>query len=191
MIRQAGQTLGAFFSRPGVQKFARDAATNAAIEGAVGVATEQLLPRALGAVPQASLPESILRQGVSSAIGSPIATALQRTGVPQSISNFAGAIAGQPAGQAVAQAVLPGPQSYPLGLDPEPTEAGHAGYGQLMAKQQMDALAERERYNNMINLALAKNYSHPSFIHHQSSGAPPAEVASNLVKSAFNAPRYG
>ena len=63
MIRQAGKALGAFFSRPGVQKFAKDTAINAAIEGGVGVAAEQVLPRALGIQPEASLGESILRQG--------------------------------------------------------------------------------------------------------------------------------
>ena len=182
MIRQAGQALGAFFSRPGVQKFAKEAAMNAAIEGGVGVAAEQLLPRALGVEPEASVAESVLRQGVSAAIGSPVATALQRKGLPQSVSNLAGSFAGQPVGQAVAQAVLPGPQSYPLGIDPEPTEAGHAHYGQLMAKQQMDAMAERERYNNMINLALARNYNPPSFIRHSSSGSTPVDAVNEMVK---------
>lgn len=191
MIRQAGQTLGAFFSNPNVQKFVQDSAVNAAIEGGVGVATEQLLPRALGTKPQATLAESLLRQGVSSAVGSPVATGLQRAKVPQSIANLAGALVGQPTGQAVAQAILPGRQSYPLGIDPEPAEAGHPGYAQLMAKQKMDAFVERERYNNMINLAMARNYNPPSFIHHQSSGPPPGEVASNFVKSAFNVPSYG
>ena len=191
MIRQAGQALGAFFSRPGVRKFAKEAAMNSAIEGGVGVIAEQLLPRALGVTPEASFAESVIRQGVSSAIGSPVATALQSKGLPQSVSNIAGSFVGQPVGQAVAQAVLPGSQSYPLGIDPEPTQAGHAGYGQLMAKQQMEAMAERERYDNMINLALARKYNPPSFIHHQSSGTSPQDTAMNLVKSGFNAPSYG
>ena len=60
-----------------------------------------------------------------------------------------------------------------------------------MAQQQMEAMAERERYNNMINLALARNYSHPSFIHHQSSGTPAQDIALNLVKSGFGASSYG
>ena len=191
MIRQAGQALGAFFSRPGVQKFAKEAAMNAAIEGGVGIAKEQLLPRVSGVKPEANVVESVIRQGMSAAIGSPVATALQSKGLPQSVANLAGSFAGQPVGQAVAQAVLPGQQSYPLGIDPEPTEAGHAGYGQLMAKQQMEAIAERERYNNMINLALARNYSPPSFIHHQSSGTSPQDTAMNIVKAGFSAPSYG
>lgn len=189
-MRKAGQTLGAFFARPGVQKFAKDAAINAAIEGGVGVAAEQLLPRALGVQPQASLGESILRQGVSSAIGAPLATGLEQKGIPKVIANFAGQLAGQPIGQSVTQAILPGNQAYPLGIDPEPHEAGHAQYGQLMAAQQIEAASERERYNNMINLAMARKYNPPSFIHHQSSRTPAQDVAMNLVKTGFNSTAY-
>ena len=191
MIKLAGQALKSFFSQPSVQQFAKKAAANAAIEAGVGVATEQLLPRVLGARPEASLGESILRQGVSSAIGSPIASVLEDKGLPKSVANLTGALVGQPAGQAFVQAALPGNQTYPLGVDPEPHQAGYAQYGQLMARQQLEAQAERERYNNMINLALARNYNPPSFIHHQSSGTPPQEVAMNLVKSGFSAPSYG
>lgn len=189
-MRKAGQALGTFFARPGVQKFAKDAAINAAIEGGVGVAAEQVLPRALGIQPEASVGESILRQGVSAAVGAPLATGLQQKGVPSAIANFAGQLAGQPVGQSVTQAILPGNQGYPLGVDPEPAEAGHAQYGQLMAKQQIEAASERERYNNMINLALARNYNPPSFIHHQSSGTPAQDIAMNLVKTGFSSTAY-
>ena len=187
MIRQAGKTLGAFFSRPGV----RDYLTNAGIEAGAQVAAEQLLPRALGQTPQSSLAESIIRQGTSAAVGYPIQKGLGKIGVPGPISYVGAQLIGQPAGQFAAQSLLPGNQSYPIGMDPEPTQAGHAGYGQLMAQQQMEAMAERERYNNMINLALARNYSPPSFIHHQSSGTSPQDTAMNIVKAGFSAPSYG
>ena len=181
-MRKAGQALGAFFARPGVQKFAKDAAINAAIEGGVGVAAEQLLPRALGVQPEASLSESILRQGIGAAIGSPIATGLEQKGVNKTIANFAGQLAGQPIGQSVTQAVLPGNQGYPLGIDPEPAEAGYAHYGQLMAQQQIEAASERERYNNMINLAMARNYNPPSFIRHSSSGSSPQDAVNEMLR---------
>ena len=179
MIRQAGKTLGAFFSRPGV----RDYLTNAGIEAGAQVAAEQLLPRALGQTPQSSLAESIIRQGTSAAVGYPIQKGLGKIGVPGPISYVGAQLIGQPAGQFAAQSLLPGNQSYPIGIDPEPTQAGHAGYGQLMARQQMEALmAERERYNNMINLALARNYNPPSFIRHSSSGSTPVDAVNEMVK---------
>jgi len=178
MIRQAGQALGAFFSRPGVRNYL----TNAGIEAGAQVAAEQLLPRALGQTPQSSLAESIIRQGTSAAVGYPIQKGLGNIGLPGPISYIGAQLIGQPAGQFAAQSLLPGNQSYPIGMDPEPTQAGHAGYGQLMAQQQIDAMAERERYNNMINLALARNYNPPSFIRHSSSGSTPVDAVNEMVK---------
>ena len=179
MIRKAGQALGAFFSRPGVRNYL----TNAGIEAGAQVAAEQLLPRALGQTPQSSLAESIIRQGTSAAVGYPIQKGLGNIGLPGPISYIGAQLIGQPAGQFAAQSLLPGNQSYPIGMDPEPTQAGHAGYGQLMARQQMEALmAERERYNNMINLALARNYNPPSFIRHSSSGSTPVDAVNEMVK---------
>ena len=178
MIRQGGQALGAFLSRPGVRNYL----TNAGIEAGAQVAAEQLLPRVLGQTPQSSLAESIIRQGTSAAVGYPIQKGLGNIGLPGPVSYIGAQLIGQPAGQFAAQSLLPGNQSYPIGMDPEPTQAGHAGYGQLMAQQQIDAMAERERYNNMINLALARNYNPPSFIRHSSSGSTPVDAVNEMVK---------
>jgi len=183
-MRMAGAKLGEHLAKPSVKNFAREAAVGAALEAGVGIGAEQLLPRALGQRPQASLGESVLRQGASAAIGSPVATALGRVGVPGSVAQFGGALVGQPIGQAVAQGILPGHQQYPLGIDPEPHQAGHANYGQLMAAQQFEAAREQQRAENQIALAYARNSSSPSFIQHFSSGMQPQDVAFNVLKLA-------
>lgn len=182
--RFAGSKLGQYLTSESAKKFAREAAVGAALEGGVGIAAEQLLPRAMGQQPQASIAESILRQGTAAAIGSPVATGLGRMGIPSVASQFAGQLVGQPLGQAVAQTVLPGHQQYPLGIDPEPHQAGHANYGDLMARQQYEAALEQRRANNQIALAYARNANPPSFIQHSSSGMQPQDVAVNILKMA-------
>ena len=179
--RFAGTELGKQLASEGAKKFAREAAVGAALEGGVGIAAEQLLPRAMGQQPQASLVERVLRQGTAAAVGSPIAAGLGRVGVPGAAAQLAGQLAGQPAGQAVAQAILPGNQQYPLGADPEPHQAGHAGYGDLMALQQMEAAREQQRAENQIALAYARNYSAPSFVYHRSSGNV-LDTVQNMMK---------
>lgn len=180
-ILKAGQKLASYFGRGSA---GRKIASSAGMDAAVGIGLEQLLPRALGTTPEATIPESVIRQGVASAVGTPFSMGLQKLGVPGSVSNLAGQIAGQPFGQAAAQAILPGNQAYPLGIDPEPAEAGHANYGQLMATQNVEAAQERLRYERALSLAYARNYKEPSFIQHSTSSDPTQSVR-DIINTGF------
>ena len=187
-ILKAGQKLASYFGRGST---GRKIASSAGMDAAVGIGFEQILPRALGTTPEATIPESVIRQGVASAVGTPFSMGLQKLGVPGSVSNLAGQIAGQPFGQAAAQAILPGNQAYPLGIDPEPAEAGHANYGQLMAAQNVEAAQERLRYERALSLAYARNYKAPSFIQHNTYSDPIKETENTLMKVFGRSTPYG
>lgn len=180
MIRKAGQLISQLISKPGF----RDYATNVGIEAGAQVAAEQLLPRVLGQQPEASLAESVLRQGTSAAVGVPVQKGMQKLGLPQAVSYVGSQLIAQPTGQFVTQALLPGNQSYPLAIDPEPAEAGHANYGQLMAEQQIQAANEKMKYDNMVRLAMARNYNPPSFVRHSSSGSAPQDAVNEMLRMA-------
>ena len=74
MIRKAGQLISQLISKPGFRNYA----TNVGIEAGAQVAAEQLLPRVLGQQPEASLAESVLRQGTSAAVGVPVQKGMQK-----------------------------------------------------------------------------------------------------------------
>ena len=89
------------------------ATTPFAVQTGVGVAAEQLIPRAMGRQAP-GLGESVIRQGVSQGIGMTVGAGLRAGGVNPTIAGFGGQLTGQVAGQFAADTLLPGKQNYPL-----------------------------------------------------------------------------
>lgn len=167
--RMAGTALKEFFGRPAVR--------SALGKTAVTAGAEQLLPRALGQQPVRSAMGSIARGGLEAAISTPVEMGLKAAGVNPMIAGLGGSLVAAPLTQMVSQAIAP-----------EPKHAYQAEYNQLMQFQQMQAAEEQQRYDNQINLALAKNYSAPTQIIHKN---PSAELETMYRLTSGSVPQYG
>ena len=110
---RTGIKLGGKAGGQGVKNIGKLATTPFAIQTGVGVAAEQLIPRAMGRQAP-GLGESVIRQGVSQGIGMPVGAGLRAGGVNPTIAGFGGQLTGQVAGQFAADTLLPGKQNYPL-----------------------------------------------------------------------------
>jgi len=78
-------------------------------------------------------------------------------GMPSAAAQTVGQITGAVGSHSLLRAMAPA-QS----IDPETNDAPHV-YGQeLQQLQQFHAAQEQQRYNNEINLALAKNFHNPT-----------------------------
>ena len=110
---RTGIKLGGKAGGQGVKNIGKLATTPFAVQTGVGVAAEQLIPRAMGRQAP-GLGESVIRQGVSQGIGMPVGAGLRAGGVNPTIAGFGGQLAGQVSGQLAADAILPGKQNYPL-----------------------------------------------------------------------------
>ena len=167
--RMAGTALKEFFGRPAVR--------SALGKTAVTAGAEQLLPRALGQQPVRSAMGSIARGGLEAAISTPVEMGLKAAGVNPMIAGLGGSLVAAPLTQVVSQAI-----------SPEPQHAYQTEYSQLIQAQQLHASEEQQRYNNEINLALAKNYSTPTQIIHKN---PSAELETMYRLTSGSVPQYG
>ena len=167
--RMAGTALKEFFGRPAVR--------SALGKTAVTAGAEQLLPRALGQQPVRSAMGSIARGGLEAAISTPVEMGLKAAGVNPMIAGLGGSLVAAPLTQMVSQAI-----------SPEPQQAYQTEYSQLIQAQQLHASEEQQRYNNEINLALAKNYSTPTQIIHKN---PSAELETMYRLTSGSVPQYG
>ena len=175
-VRMAGSALKQFFTDPAnLAKMGKKAATEAVLSTAV----QQTVPYLVGGKPSASIPRTLAQAGVHAAASAPITGALQSMGMPEIPAAMAGQIVGSAAAGRFSQAISPEVQDQP---NPE--------FQQLLAIQKMNAEQEQQRYNNQIQLAYARNYSSPSFVHHSSSGNP-AEIASRIAASATRPHSFG
>jgi len=167
--RMAGTAMKEFFSRPSVR--------SALGKTVVTAGAEQLLPRALGQQPVRSAMGSIARGGLEAAISTPVEMGLKAAGVNPLIAGLGGSLVAAPLTQMVSQAIAP-----------EPQHSFRSEYDQLVQLQKMQAASEQQRYNNEINLALAKNYSAPTQIVHKNPSAD-LQTMYNLVSGTV--PQYG
>lgn len=167
--RMAGTAMQEFFNNPNVRA--------ALSKTAVTAGAEQLLPRALGQQPARSVMRSVARGGLEAAISTPVEMGLKAAGVNPLVAGFGGSLVAAPLTQMVSQAIAP-----------EPRHAYQTEYNQLMQAQQQHASEEQQRYNNEINLALAKNYSAPTQIIHRN---PSAELQTMYQLSSGSVPQYG
>lgn len=158
----------------GLAKYAADPNTlsqlgkRVAMETAVNTAAAQAIPRIIGATPP-PLGRTVLSTGLHSAFSAPVAGGMRAMGVPDWAAQTAGQVAGVVGAQKVSSAITPEPQQQP--------QVQGIQFEQL---QQMNAAAEQQRYHNEINLALAKNYSHPSTIIHKNPSADLQNIANLL-----------
>ena len=179
-MRMAGPQLASFFASPGVREFGKEAGKQVLINTAIGTGLEQVLPRAMGQRAP-SIGQSLVRTGISSALGAPVSIGLTRAGVPSIAAELASsAVTAAPAAM-IARNII----------DPEPHQNPQATYSDLATKQQVEALSERERYDKQIALAYARNYTAPSHVYHHSiSAAPAAELAGRVASQMGQTHRY-
>jgi hypothetical protein len=166
--KMAGTAMKEFFGNPGVR--------SALGKTAVTAGNEQLLPRVLGRQPARSVMGSIARGGLEAAIATPVEMRLAAAGVNPGIAGLGGSLIALPIANMVSQAITP-----------EPKHAYQTEYDQLIQAQQLHAFQEQQRYNNEINLALAKNHSTPTEIIHRN---PSAELQSVMNFNTQAIPRY-
>jgi hypothetical protein len=175
-MRMAGTNLKQFFTDPAnLAQMGKKAATEAALSTAV----QQTVPYLVGGKPSASIPRTLAHAGIHAAASTPITGALQVAGMPDVPANIAGQIVGAAAASRFSQSISPEVSDQP---NPE--------FQQLLAMQKMNAEQEQQRFNNQIQLAYARNYSAPSFIHHSSSGNP-AEIATRIAANATRPQSFG
>ena len=162
-----GGREGAVAAGKGVKKVGELLRTPYAVNTGVGIAAEQLIPRAMGRQAP-NLGESFVRQATSQGIGMPVSAGLQAGGVGPTIAGFGGQLAGQVAGQMATDAILPGRQQYPVDFGEGPTtptgatkHTAEPEYSQvvrpstrdLSAVQAQEAITEREKYEYRLKLA--------------------------------------
>jgi len=162
-VRMAGAALGKYLTNPQTLK---DIGTKVAIDTALGTAVSQAVPRVLGREPGSTPMQAALHSGTQSLISSPIAGGMRAMGLPGIAADSAGSILGGAGAQVVSQAVNQGlhgrMQPVSQAIDPESNSQFSPHVAQLMQLQKMQADMEQQRYNNEINLALAKNYHSPA-----------------------------
>ena len=161
-VRMAGAALGKYLTNPQTLK---DIGTKVAIDTALGTAVSQAVPRVLGQEPGVTPLQAAIHSGTGSLISSPIAGGMRAMGLPGIAADSAGSILGGAGTQIVSQAVNQGlhgrMQPVSQAIDPESNSQFSPHASQLMQLQKMQADMEQQRYNNEINLALAKNYHSP------------------------------
>ena len=153
-VRMAGKNLGAYLSSP---QTAAQLGKQIATETALGTAVSQGVPRLLGQAPAVGPLRTAANIGLNSAIAAPVSGGLAAMGMPGAAAQTLGQITGAVGSQALLRAMAP-PQS----IEPETHEAQHVYGHELHQQQQFHAEQEQQRYNNEINLALAKNYHNPT-----------------------------
>jgi len=194
-----GTRIGGEAGAQGVRNLGKMATSPYAMATGVGVAAEQLIPRAMGRQAP-SLGESVVRQGVSQGIGMPISAGLQLGGVNPAIAGFAGQLGGQVSGQMAADAILPGKQQYPVDfgegpttptgatkhtMEPEYNEVVRPSTRDLSNVQAQEALSERDKYEYRLKLAQIEKM--PSTIMHMnpdSNNQTLASLAQSMMRQA-------
>jgi hypothetical protein len=152
-IRMAGKNLGAYLSSP---QTAAQLGKQIATETALGTAVSQGVPRLLGQTPSVGPLRTAANVGLHSAIAAPVSGGLAAMGMPGSAAQTLGQITGAVGAHSLLRAMTP-----TQAIDPETNDTPQV-YGQdLQQLQQFHAAQEQQRYNNEINLALAKNYHSP------------------------------
>jgi hypothetical protein len=162
-MRMAGAALGKYLTNPQTLK---DIGTKVAIDTALGTAVSQAVPRVLGQEPGSTPLQAAIHSGTQSLISSPVAGGMRAMGLPGIAADSAGSILGGAGAQVVSQSINQGlhgrMQPVSQTVAPEPGDQMSPDVAQLMQVQGMHAQMEQQRYNNEINLALAKNYHAPS-----------------------------
>jgi hypothetical protein len=162
-VRMAGAKLGKYLTDPNTLKAI---GTKVAVDTALGTAVSQAVPRVLGQQPTSTPLQAAIHSGAHSLISSPITGGMRAMGVSGIAAESAGSILGGAGAQIVSQAVNQGlhGRGQPVSqvVTPEPNRQFSPHVSQLMELQKMQADMEQQRYNNEINLALAKNYHAPS-----------------------------
>ena len=196
-----GTRIGGEAGAQGVRNLGRMAASPYAMQTGVGIAAEQLIPRAMGRQAP-GLGESVIRQGVSQGIGMPISTGLQLGGVNPTIAGFAGQLGGQVSGQLAADAILPGKQDYPVDFgegpttptgatkhaaEPEYNEVVRPSTRDLSGVQAQEALSERDKYEYRLKMAQIEKM--PSTVMHMSPDSNNQTLAS-LAQSMMRSTSY-
>jgi len=153
-VRLAGKKLGAYLSNP---QTAAKLGQQIATETALGTAVSQGVPRLLGQAPAVGPLRTAANIGLNSAIAAPVSGGLTAMGMPGAAAQTLGQITGAVGASSLLRAMAP-PQS----IEPEAHEAQHVYGHELHQQQQFYAEQEQQRYNNEINLALAKNYHNPT-----------------------------
>lgn len=194
-----GTRIGGEAGAQGVRNLGKMATSPYAMATGVGVAAEQLIPRAMGRQAP-GLGESVIRQGVSQGIGMPISAGLQLGGVNPAIAGFAGQLGGQVSGQMAADAILPGKQQYPVDfgegpttptgatkhtIEPEYNEVVRPSTRDLSNVQAQEALSERDKYEYRLKLAQIEKM--PSTIMHMnpdSNNQTLASLAQSMMRQA-------
>ena len=161
-VRMAGAALGKYLTNPQTLK---DIGTKVAVDTALGTAVSQAVPRVLGQQPNSTPLQAAIHQGAQSLIGSPIEGGMRAMGLPNIAASSAASILGGAGAQVVSQSINQGlhgrMQPVSQAVAPEPGDQMSPDTAQLMQLQGMHAEMEQQRYNNEINLALAKNYHAP------------------------------
>ena len=196
-----GTKIGGEAGAQGVRNLGKMATSPYAMATGVGVAAEQLIPRAMGRQAP-SLGESVVRQGVSQGIGMPISAGLQLGGVNPAIAGFAGQLGGQVSGQLAADAILPGKQQYPVDfgegpttptgatkhtMEPEYNEVVRPSTRDLSNVQAQEALSERDKYEYRLKMAQIEKM--PSTVMHMSPDSNNQTLAS-LAQSMMRQASY-
>jgi hypothetical protein len=147
-IRLAGTNLGAYLSNP---KTAASLGKQVALQTAVGTALGQTVPRMMGQTPTESPMQTAKRVALHAGISAPIGGGLSAMGVPH--------VAAGPIGEA---AGMLGAHLLSRSIDPETNDQPQVHGQDFNTLQHFHAAQEQQRYNNEINLALAKNYHNPT-----------------------------
>jgi hypothetical protein len=152
-IRMAGKNLGAYLSSP---QTAAQLGKQIATETALGTAVSQGVPRLMGQTPAVGPLRTAANVGLHSAIAAPVSGGLAAMGMPGAAAQTLGQITGAVGSNSLLRAMAP-----QQAIDPETHEAPHVPGQGLHQLQQFHAEQEQQRYNNEINLALAKTYHSP------------------------------
>ena len=172
-VRMAGKNLGAYLSNP---ETAAQLSKQIATETALGTAVSQGVPRLLGQTPSVGPLRTAANVGLHSAIAAPVSGGLAAMGMPKAAAQTLGQITGAVGANSLLRTMTP-----MQAIDPETNDTPQV-YGQdLQQLQQFHAAQEQQRYNNEINLALAKNYHAPvTTIVHRNPSAE-LETVRNLL----------
>lgn len=187
-VRMAGTALGKYATNPATLKAI---GTKVALDTALGTATSQVVPRMLGQQPGVNPMQAALHAGTHSLISAPIAGGMKAMGIPGIAAESAGSILGgagaQIASQALSQGLHGKGQPVSRSVVPEMHEQYQPSGQMHMQMQQMSADQEQQRYNNEINLALAKNYHNPvtTVIHRN-----PSADLQNILKAMTPSTSY-
>lgn len=157
-IRLAGQGLARYATNP---ETLGALGKQIALDTALGTAVSQAIPRVTGNTPP-PLAQTALNVGLHSALNAPISGGLQAMGVPKVVAQAAGQVAGTMGSHQLSRIITPEPNKQSQ-YQPQLAE--------FMQLQHMNAEMERQRYNNEINLALAKNFHSPTVITHRNPSA--------------------